>query len=168
MNYEQILEWLRNAITNNNLTAEKLMADIGMENKLRNATDEQRAKLVAAITEALELPPDTPSEDLIKAVQDALKEAEQAAESIVNAEASKLANGEKLKNADGTETDNPVYLYAKDKLKGLRGKQLNSMAEKLKEDPIMISLRSKQADAMVNAKDDDKDKKPESIVMREV
>jgi hypothetical protein len=151
MDKDQVIQWLKNAIANNNLTIEGLVNDLGFQNKLRNATDEQRAKLVAAITEALELPADTPTEDLLKAVQAALAEAEAAAETVVNATANELANGKKLKNADGTETDNPVYLYAKEKLKGLRGKQLNSAAEKLKTDPVMVSLRSKQADATVNA-----------------
>jgi len=151
MNYEEILAWLKNAIANNSMTAEKLMADIGMENKLRNATDEQRAKLATAIAEALELPADTPVEELLKAAQEAFAEVEAAAESVVEATANELANGKKLKNADGTEVDNPVYMYAKDKLKGLRGKQLNSVAEKLKTDSVMVALRSKQADMKVNA-----------------
>jgi alanyl-tRNA synthetase len=139
------------------------MGDIGMENKLRNATDEQRAKLAAAIAEALELPPETPAEELLKAAKEAFDEVEAAAESVVDAEANKLAGGAKLKNADGTEVDNPVYLYAKDKLKGLRGKQLNSAVEKLKTDPVAIALRSKQADTRVNAADGDKE--PDNGIM---
>jgi hypothetical protein len=148
---DQIIQWLKNAITNNNLTVEELVKQLGMENKLRNATDEQRAKLVAAIIEALELPADTPNDKLLEAVNAALSEANAAVETLVDAAANELANGKKLKNADGTEVDNPVYLYAKEKLKGLRGKQLNNAAEKLKTDPVMVSLRSKQADTTVNA-----------------
>jgi hypothetical protein len=127
-----------------------------MENKLRNATDEQRAKLAAAIAEALELPPETPVEELLKAAKEAFDEVEAAAESVVEAEANKLAGGTKLQNADGKEVDNPVYLYAKDKLSGLRGKQLNSAVEKLKTDQVMAALRSKQADTRVNAGDAEK------------
>jgi len=148
---EDVVEWCKKAITNNQLTAEELMKAIGFENKLRNATDEQRVKLVAGIIEALSLPADTSNEDLIKAVQDALKAADEAAETVVEAAANELAEGKKIKNADGTEVDNPVYLYAIEKLKGKRGKQLNSAAEDLKKDQIMISLRSKQADTRVNA-----------------
>lgn len=167
MNYEEIIAWLKNAIANNSLTAEKLMADIGFENKLRNATDEQRAKLITAIAEALELPPDTPAEELLKAAQAAFAEAEQAAESVVDIAANELAGGRKLKNADGTDGgDNPVYVYAKEKLAGKRGKQLNSATEALKTDPVMIALRSKQADARVNATDSTVIK-PETVI-REV
>jgi hypothetical protein len=165
MDYAQILEWLKNAIANNNLTAEKLMGDIGMENNPRIATVEQSAKLAAAIAEALELPPETPVEELLKAAKEAFDEVEAAAESVVDAEANKLAGGAKLQNADGAEVDNPVYLYAKDKLKGLRGKQLNSAVEKLKTDPVAIALRSKQADTRVNATDGGK--QPENNI-REV
>ena len=85
-------------------------------------------------------------EELLKAAEAAFKEAEQAAESVVEAEANKLAENRKLKNADGTESDNPVYIYAKNSLKGKRGKQLNQAVEALKQDPVMLSLRSKQAD----------------------
>jgi len=148
--YEEILEWLKNAIANNQITAEKLVTDIGFQNKLRNATDEQRAKLAAAIAEALELPPDTAPEELLKAAKDVFAEVEAAAESVVEAAANELANGKKLKNADGTEVDNPMYLYARDKLKGKRGVQLKNSVEELKKDQIMISLRSKQADPAVN------------------
>ena len=151
MDYDQILEWLKNAISNNQLTAEKLMADIGFANKLRNATDEQRAKLTAAIAETLELPADTPVDELLKAVKAAFDEVEQAAETVVDAAANELANGKKLKNADGTEVDNPEYKYAKEKLSGKRGKQLNQAVEALKTDPIMVALRSKRADTNVNA-----------------
>jgi hypothetical protein len=146
MTLDEIIAWLKNAIANNQLTVEDLVAQLGMENKLRNATDEQREKLQAAIAEALELPPETPVEELLKAAEAAFKEAEEAAESVVEAEANKLAETRKLKNADGTETDNPVYLYARNFLKGKRGKRLNEAVAAIKNDPVMLSLRSKQAD----------------------
>ena len=167
---EDVVGWIKNAITNNQLTAEELMKAIGFENKLRNATDEQRAKLAAAIAEALELPADTPLEELLKAAQGAFAEVEAAQESVVEAAANSIAEGKKLKNADGTEADNPVFIYAMDKLRGKRGKQLNSAAEALKSDPVMISLRSKQADARVNAKEKDggEQKNESKIKMREV
>ena len=153
LSYDKILEWLKNAITNNSLTAEKLMADIGFQNKLRNATDEQRAQLAKAIAEALDLPPETTPEELLKAAKEAFDEVEAAAETVVEAAANGLAESKKIKNADGTEVDNPVYLYAMSQLKGKRGKLLNSAVEALKSDKIMASLRSKQADTRVNAKE---------------
>ena len=146
MTKEEILAAVKAAIANNTLTLEEISQVLGMENKLRNATDEQRAKLQAAIAEALELPPETQVEELLKAAGAAFKEAEQAAESVVEAEANRLAETRKLKNADGTETDNPVYLYARSVLKGKRGRQLNEAVEALKKDTVMLSLRSKQAD----------------------
>jgi lambda repressor-like predicted transcriptional regulator len=146
MTKEELLAAIKAAIANSTLTLEEISQALGMENKLRNATDEQRAKLQAAIAEALELPPETPVEELLKAAEAAFKEAEEAAESVVEAEANKLAENRKLKNADGTEVDNPVYIYARNSLKGKRGKQLNEAVEALKKDPVMMSLRSKQAD----------------------
>jgi hypothetical protein len=146
---EEIIAAIKAAIANSTLTLEEISQAVGMENKLKNATDEQRAKLVAAIAEALELPADTPTEELLKAAQAAFDEAEQAAESVVEAEAVNVANGKKIKNADGTEVDNPAYLYAKDKLKGQRGQVLKNSIESLKKDAVMLSLRSKQADSRV-------------------
>jgi hypothetical protein len=155
MNKEEIIQWLKNAIANNNLTVEGLVNELGFGQKLRNATDEQRAKLATSIAEILGLPPETPIEELLKAVTDAFAEVEAAAETVVDAAANELANGKKIKNADGKDEDNPIYLYAKNQLKGLRGKQLNSMVEKLKADPVMVALRSKQADTRVNAETKD-------------
>jgi transcriptional regulator with XRE-family HTH domain len=146
---EEIIAAIKAAIANNTLTLEEISQAVGMENKLKNATDEQRAKLVAAIAEALELPADTPTEELLKAAQAAFDEAEQAAESVVEAEAVNIANGKKIKNADGTEADNPAYIYARDKLKGRRGQALKNSIESLKKDTVMLSLRSKQADSRV-------------------
>jgi len=151
LTYEDVIDWLKNAITNNNITSEQLMKDIGFENKLRNATDEQREKIVAALAEALDLPPETPPEELLKAAKAAFDEVSAAAESVVEAAANELAEGKKIKNVKGTEEDNPVYLYAMSQLKGKRGKLLNDAKEALKSDPIMASLRSKQADTRVNA-----------------
>jgi hypothetical protein len=143
---QEIIDAAKAAITNNELTLEELAEALKMDNKLRNATDEQRAKLAAAIAEALELPPDTPAEELIKAVTEALKEAETAAEAVAEIEANSLAGSRKIKNADGSEADNPAYLYAKDKLTGLRGLKLKNAAEAMKKDLVMLSLRSRQAD----------------------
>jgi alanyl-tRNA synthetase len=143
------------------------MADIGFENKLRKNEDEQREELADAIIEALDLPEGTTPDKLIEAVEEILKENTEVQESVVEATANELAGGKKLKNADGTETDNPMYLYAKKELKGLRGKQLNSAAEKLKTDPVMASLRSKQADSGVSVvvkKDDNAKPNPSEIM----
>jgi hypothetical protein len=143
---DEIIAAIKAAIANNTLTLEEISQAVGMENKLRNADDEKRAALVKAIAEALELPVDTPAEELIKAVTDILKDAEEAAEAIVEAEANSLSGGAKIKNADGTESDNPAYIHAKNQLAGKRGKILKNAAEALKTDKVMLALRSKQAD----------------------
>ena len=151
MNKDELIAAIKAAIANNQVTLEDIASAVGLQNKLRNATDEQRAKLAAAIADALSLPPDTSPDDLIKAAQAAFAEAASSAESTVEAAANELAGGKKLKNADGTESDNPVYIYALDKLRGKRGKMLNSASEALKVDPVMVSLRSKQADTRIVA-----------------
>jgi transcriptional regulator with XRE-family HTH domain len=143
---EEIIAAIKAAIANNTLTLEEISRAVGMENKLRNADDEKRAALVKAIAEVLEMPADTPSEDLIKAVTDILKDAEEAADAIVEAEANALSGGAKIKNADGAEIDNPAYLHAKNQLSGKRGKVLKNAVEALKTDPVMGALRSKRAD----------------------
>ena len=157
LTYEDVVGWIKNAITNNTLTSEKLMGDIGFANKLRKSEDEQREKLASAIIEALELPAESTPQQILEAVKEVLDENEAVQEEAVEVAANGLAESKKLKNADGTEVDNPVFIYAKEKLKGLRGKQLNAAAEKLKEDPVMVSLRSKQADTRVNAKESKKE-----------
>jgi hypothetical protein len=145
---QEIIDAAKAAIANNDLTLEELAEALKMENKLKNATDEQRAKLVAAIAEALELPPETPVDDLLKAAQAAFDEAKEAGEAIVDAEATELTNSKKLKNADGSEVDNPAYIYAKEKLRGLRGQRLKNAKESLKKDIVLTSLMSKNADPL--------------------
>ena len=171
LEYKDVFEWFKNAITNNQITSEKLMTDLGYGNKLRKNEDEQREKLASAIIAAIGLPAESTPEQIIEAVTAILKENDAVAESTVNAVASEFAGGKTVKNADETETENPVYLYAKNQLKGLRGKQLNDATEKLKADPIAISLRSKQADTRVNAKETnakDGSEKKSNINIREV
>jgi lambda repressor-like predicted transcriptional regulator len=146
---EELLAAIKAAIANSTLSLKEISQAVGLENQLKNATDEQREKLVTAIAEALELPPNTPAEELLTAAKAAFDEAEEAAESVVEAEASNIANGKKLKNADGTEVDNPAYAYAREKLKGQRGQKLKNSIESLKKDTIMLALRSKQADTRV-------------------
>jgi hypothetical protein len=148
---EEIIAAIKAAIANNTLTLEEISQAVGMENKLRNADDEKRASLVKAITEALELPPDTPADKLLETVTGILKDAEEAADAIVEAEANALSGGAKIKNAEGAETDSPAYIHAKNQLKGKRGKVLKNAAEALKTDPVMQALRSKQADGRTAA-----------------
>jgi hypothetical protein len=143
---EEIIAAIKAAIANNTLTLEEISQAVGMENKLRNADDEKRAALVRAIAGALELPEDTPADELLKSVTDILKDAEESAEAVAEAEANSLSGGAKIKNAGGAETDNPAYIHAKNQLSGKRGKALKNAAEALKSDPVMLALRSKQAD----------------------
>jgi lambda repressor-like predicted transcriptional regulator len=143
---EEIIAAVKAAVANSTLTLEELAAAVGLENKLRNATDEQRAKLAAAIAEALELPPETPAEELLKAAEEAFKEAADAAESAVEVEANEAAGGRKIKNAKGEEEDNPLYLYIAEKFKGRNRKEREKIRNALAADPVAVRLRSLQAD----------------------
>jgi transcriptional regulator with XRE-family HTH domain len=143
---QEIIEAAKAAITNNELTLEELAEALKMENKLKNATDEQRAKLAEAIAGALELPPETSVEELLKAAKAAFDEAKEASEAAAEVEAAELANGKKLKNSKGEETDNPAYIYAKNQLRGLRGERLKNAKEALKKDIVLQSLVSQNAD----------------------
>jgi hypothetical protein len=153
---DDVINWLKNGIANNQFTIEKLVGLLGGENKLRNASDEQLAELRAAIIKIMGLAEEADSKTILSAVEDAFKEAETAADSVVDIAASELAGGKTVQNAEGKDEENPVYLYAKKNMKGLRGKELNAKVEELKKDPIMITLRSKQADIKVNAKESQK------------
>jgi hypothetical protein len=146
---QEIIDAAKIAITNNELSLEELADALKMENKLRNTSDEQREKLTAAIAEALELPPETSVEDLLKAAKAAFDELKEAGEAVVDAEAAELTNGKKLKNSDGTEADNPAYLYAVEKLRGQRGQKLKNSKEALKKDAVLTALMSKNADPRV-------------------
>ena len=107
---------------------------------------EQLEEMKDDLIEVLDLPPDTTTEQLVEEIKEVIEELEAADETVVDVTANELAGGKKLQNADGTEIDNPMYAYAKKELKGLRGKKLNTAVEKLKTDPVMTALRSKQAD----------------------
>jgi lambda repressor-like predicted transcriptional regulator len=143
---EEIIAAVKAAIANSTLSLQELAAAVGLENKLRNATDEQREKLSAAIAEALELPPETPVEELLKAAEEAFKEAADVAESVVEAEANEAAGGKKIKNAKGEEEDNPLFLYIHEKLKGKNRKEREKIRNSLATDPVATRLRSQQAD----------------------
>jgi hypothetical protein len=149
MTKQEIIEAARAAITNNELTLEELAETLKMENKLKNTTDEQRAKLATGIAEALGLPAETPIPDLLKAAEEVFKEAAAGAEQTAELEAASLANGRKLKAADGTEVDNPAYTYAREKLRGKRGVTLKNAATALKQDVVLVALLSKAADGRV-------------------
>jgi hypothetical protein len=148
---EEIIAAVKAAVANSTLTLEELAAAVGLENKLRNASDEQRAKLAAAIAGALELPPETPVEELLKAAEAAFKEAAEAAESVVEAEANEAAGGKKIKNEKGGEEDNPLYLYVREKFRGKNRKEREKILNSLAEDPIAFRLRSRQADGRNSA-----------------
>ena len=152
MNKDELITALKAAIANNQITLEEIANAVGLENKLRKSSDADLEEMKAELCEALDLPPDTTTKELIKEIEEVLEELKELEETTVDITADELANGKRIKNADGTESDNPVYLYAKKVLKGLHGKQLNSAAEKLKNDPVMIALRSRQADTLVNAR----------------
>ena len=156
---QEIIDAAKAAIANNDLTLEELAESLKMENKLKNATDEQRAKLAAGIAEALELPPETSVDELLKAAQAAFAEVKEAGEAIVEAEASELTNGKTLKNSVGQDVDNPAYIYARDKLRGLRGQRLKNAKESLKKDIVLSHLMSRNADPFLayggKARDDD-------------
>jgi len=164
---EDVIAWLKNAIANNSITSEELMKEIGFENKLRKSEDDQREELAEAIIETLELPTESTPEQIIEAVKEVLEENEAVQDELVEAAANELANGKKITNAEGKEEDNPCFLYARNQLSGLRGKQLNSAAEKLKTDPVMVTLRSKQADTRVNAAVKSDEEKKSELKIRE-
>lgn len=186
MNKDELIAALKAAVANNQITLEEIAASVGLENKLRNLDEEAKTgeqlkeaeALVDAIEEVLGLPEDTPIKEVIAATEAALEELEKAEESTVEVAVNELVGGKTQKNANGEDEDNPQFLYAMEKLKAeklrlkqqnkkLRGKELNSAIESLKDDPIMVSLRSKAADARVNAQDG-KDDKPGSVNIREV
>jgi hypothetical protein len=147
MDLNELIEKLKNFVTNGDITLEQIAEKLKQENKLRNADDETRKKLQETIIEVLGLEANTPVADIIKAVEEALKESEEAAEAVAETEAANMGGAAKVKNAQGIETDNPAYLYAKGKMTGLRNiKKVKNAAAALKTDPVMLSLKSQQAD----------------------
>lgn len=146
MTKEEIIAAIKTAVMNNTLTLEEIAKEVKMENKIRNAEDEQREKLAKAIRETLELPEDATAAELIKAVEDIFKEIEEGAEAVAEAEVNKLSGGRKLKNALGMEEPNPAFDYAMSQVKGRRGKRLNRALQDLKNDRVFNALISQKAD----------------------
>jgi hypothetical protein len=142
----EIIAAVKAAIANNTLTLEELAQAVSMENKLRTRNDDELQAAAKEIVKLVELEPGATAQEIKAEVETLVQEVAETAEALIEAEAEELANGKKLKNADGTERDNPVYLYAKKELSGKRGKTLKNAVEKLKSDQIMLDLRSKQAD----------------------
>lgn len=147
MNKEEIFNAVKTALANTLFSFEELAEFVKLDNRVRNATDEQREKLAEFIRETLELPANASIAEISKAVADAFKDIEESADAVAESELNRLTGGHRRRNAFGVEEPNPLYAYGKDKLKGARGiKQVNRTLRDLQDDPVFKDLRSKNAD----------------------
>jgi DNA-binding phage protein len=146
MDKEELLKTLKAAIANNQLTLEEIAQAVGLENKVRTNDDADRDKLLKAIKEELGLAEDISAEEVLAKVTEILKEVKEAEETTAEAAANEIAGRKTFKNAKGEDEIDPCFLYAKNALRGKHGKDLESAKNALKADPIMLRLRSTQAD----------------------
>ncbi len=69
MTVDEIIQLVRTAILNNQLTLEELTKALQMENKLRNSDDEKRAKLIELNKQEMKLPEDAALDEGKKAIE---------------------------------------------------------------------------------------------------
>ncbi|MDR1952370.1 MAG: hypothetical protein LBQ37_02500 [Elusimicrobiota bacterium] len=156
MDKTELLNALKAAISNNQLTLEEIAKETGLSDKVKTNEDGEREKLLKAIKEALGLDEAIKADEVLEKVKEILKEVEAAEETVAENAAIDLAGAKTVKNSSGIDEANPCFIYAKNALIGKHGKELETAKNALKTDPVLLALRSKQADGMTDKKINEK------------
>jgi hypothetical protein len=149
MTKQEILDAAKTAVTNNDLTLEEVAAYIGKENKLKNADEAEKLKILETIRGALGLESGAKAEAVKAAVEELLTTAEGTAEVVAETEANKLIQSS-IKNRD-EEMEKAMVDYVKNQLaphgkKILNKKYRAEVLEKFKDDKVLNYMRGKQAE----------------------
>jgi hypothetical protein len=141
MDKQQLLEALRNAFLNNQITLEDIAAITGTENKLKTKNDEASAAVIADVKKALGLAEDAGAEDVRKALDALLQDAEAASEADTEAQAQNIAGPATI---NGLE--NVANRYVKEKLRGVKMANRKTFIENtLKNDVVLKTLLGNNA-----------------------
>jgi hypothetical protein len=148
MTKQELLEGVKVAVDNNDLSLEDIAAYIDKGNKLKNADETEKLKILEAVRAALGLSQEAKPEQIKEAVEELLSVAEESVEALAETEANKLAKSS-IKNGNA-ELEAMISEYAKKSLAPYGKKLLNkktreSALEKLKQDKMLNYLRGQQA-----------------------
>lgn len=141
MDKQQLLEALRNAFLNNQITLEDIAAITGTENKLKTKNDEASVSVLADIKKALALAEDATPDDIRKALDVLLQDAEAAAEADTEVQAQNIAGPATI---NGLE--NVANRYVREKLRGVKMANRKTFIENtLKNDVVLKTLLGNNA-----------------------
>jgi hypothetical protein len=146
MEKRELLEAFKNAFRNNAITLNDVAQEAGVEDQIKTKEDDKRAQLIKSITDKLEVA----AEDILSRIEELLNTEKTADEVVADGVANEMAGRKVFVNANGIEEIDPCFEYIKDKLKGKHGKALENARTALKNDRILLALRSKQYDANCN------------------
>ena len=132
MELTELLATLKNYVANGQISLAGIAESVGLANLVRNETDAENAKTVAMLNG--------------RRMEDILAENKAHAEAIVEARVLALVGNKTLKMGDGTETENPAYVYVRNSVLGKTGDELARALEAMKTDTVFASLNKAMAD----------------------
>ena len=129
---EELLATLKNMVANGQISLAEIAKGVGLENLVRNETDNENAKIVAMLNG--------------RRMEDILAENKAHTEAVVETKVLALVGSKTLKMGDGTEKENPVYNYVRNSVLGKTGDELNGALEAMKTDTVFVTLNKSLAD----------------------
>ena len=132
MDREELLATLKNMVANGQISLAEIAKGVGLENLVRNETDNENAKIVAMLNG--------------RRMEDILAENKAHADAIAEAKVLALVGSKTLKMGDGTEKENPAYVYVRNAASGKSGDALEAALAGMKDDAVFASLNRALAD----------------------
>lgn len=135
---KELFELLSNLYKNGQTNAAEIAEAVGFADKVRSESDVKNAEVVKELVKNY-------GDEYQKAIEDIKKENEINAElAVINA----VVNAgipAKIKNADGTDEENPAYMRAFEICKSKKGEELTEAVKNLGDDKILKAIRQNQA-----------------------
>jgi len=132
MELTELLATLKNYVANGQISMAEIAESVGLANLVRNETDAENAKVVAMLNG--------------RRMEDILAENKAHAEAIVEARVLALVGSKTLKMGDGTDKENPAYVYVRNAASGKSGDALEAALAGMKDDAVFASLNRALAD----------------------
>jgi len=132
MELAELLATLKTHVANGQVSLAQIAEGVGLANLVRNETDTENAKIAAMLNG--------------RRMEDILAENKAHAEAIVETKVLALVGNKTLKMGDGTEKENPAYVYVRNAAAGKSGDELDKALGAMKTDPVFASLNKALAD----------------------
>jgi hypothetical protein len=138
----EAMDVLKNCVLNGQTNLGEIAAAVGLSAKVRNEDDEKNAETVRALNSKL-------GEKPLEKLETILAENAKSAQAILENQVADYPSigAKRVKNAEGEDVDNPVFVYALMKCQGKKGDEVKASLDALKDDPIMKNLLGARADS---------------------